>query len=174
MKWNEKVKKYTLVSKASLIFYTRFECIFYCSPLVSSVFFTVPHSFRVYFLLFPTRFECSFPGHRLVAFSIGPEFGHKLICEKSSENFFKISDEIKTNKEIVSEETQEECKERVLQIFSALFERNFSESNFLKKNLKNLVIFSAIQVSKFSTHFECSFQSSSLVSSVFFRSIPRF
>ena len=31
-----------------------------CSPLVSSVFFELPHSFRVYFPNFSTRFECIF------------------------------------------------------------------------------------------------------------------
>ncbi len=39
---------------------TRFECIFTSFPLVSSVVSQLSHSFRVYFHIFPTRFECDF------------------------------------------------------------------------------------------------------------------
>ncbi len=43
-----------------IIFSTRFECISRSSPLVSSVFSGLLHSFRVCFHIFSTRFECSF------------------------------------------------------------------------------------------------------------------
>ena len=42
------------------IFATRFECDFSSSPLVSSVVFHLRHSFRVWFFIFSTRFECGF------------------------------------------------------------------------------------------------------------------
>jgi hypothetical protein len=44
------------------MFSTRFECTFPSSPLVSSVVCHVLHSFRVYFSIFPTRFECILAG----------------------------------------------------------------------------------------------------------------
>jgi hypothetical protein len=50
----------TAQSRLFMIFFTRFECSFTSSPLVSSVFLHLPHSFRVYFYIFSTRFECSF------------------------------------------------------------------------------------------------------------------
>ncbi len=39
---------------------TRFECSSTSSPLVSSVILHLLHSFRVYFHIFSTRFECIF------------------------------------------------------------------------------------------------------------------
>jgi hypothetical protein len=48
------------------ILYTRSECGFSSSPLVSSVVFHLLHSFRVWFFIFPTRLECSFSSSSLV------------------------------------------------------------------------------------------------------------
>ncbi len=83
----------------------------------------------------------------MITFSIGPEFGHKIICEKSSESFKKITEDIRKNKELISDETTLESSERILLIFETIFRSNFQNGDFLNKNIKNLVILSAVQVS---------------------------
>ncbi len=55
-----------LVKKSSM-FYTRFECSFSSSPLVSSLFSHLLHSLRVYFYIFSTRFEFIFTSSPLVS-----------------------------------------------------------------------------------------------------------
>ena len=50
----------SILELSCALFYTRFECSFTSSPLVSSVVSHLLHSFRVWFHIFPTRFECSF------------------------------------------------------------------------------------------------------------------
>ncbi len=48
---------YIVTERTQVTFPPRFECVYTCSPLVSSVFILIPHSFRVYLYLFPTRLE---------------------------------------------------------------------------------------------------------------------
>ncbi len=56
----KKFREAVLHPKSCLIFSTRFECTLTSSSLVSSVLRRLFHSFRVYFNIFPTRFECGF------------------------------------------------------------------------------------------------------------------
>jgi hypothetical protein len=64
--------------------YTRFECIFQSFPLVSSIFFDLLHSFRVYFLIFSTRSECIFWSSPLVSSVVSVCLSNSPITRTSS------------------------------------------------------------------------------------------